>query len=119
VKPLLSINIQYGTEIYSNELYEEITFEGIRFNVLDGAGIVISKLNSAHNKKRLRDIFDIYLSLQEKGSREKLLQLGTCNHIVQNNIDEFNEKVTSNWDFYKSSLVLYGVVSPDIKQILI
>lgn len=119
VKPLLSINIQYGSEIYSNQLYEEITFEGLKFNVLDGAGIVISKLNSAHNKKRLRDIFDIYLSLQEKGSREKLLQLGSCNRIVQGNIDEFNEKVESNWDFYKGSLVHFGVESPDIKQILI
>lgn len=119
VKSILSINIQYGSEIYSNELYESVTFDGNTFNVLDGAGIIISKLNSAHNKKRLRDIFDIYLSLEEKGALEKLLQLGSCNPTVQKNIEDFNEKVSGNWEFYETSLKKFGVENPVQKHLIL
>jgi hypothetical protein len=119
VKSMLSINIQYGSEIYSNKLYELASFEGRQFNVLDGAGIIISKLNSAHNKKRQRDIFDIYLSLEEKGTLEKLLQLGISNHIVQNNIDDFNKKVHSDWEFYEESLKKYGIKNPRLKHLIL
>lgn len=119
VKPLLSINIQYGSEIYSNELYESVSYEGKKFNVLDGAGIIISKLNSAHNKKRLRDIFDIYLSLEEKGALEKLLQLGGSNPTVQKNIEDFNAKVSNDWSFYEGSLKKFGIENPSQKHIIL
>ena len=119
VKSLLSINIQYGSEIYSNELYESVTFEGNTFKVLDGAGIIISKLNSAHNKKRLRDIFDIYLSLEEKGSLEKLLRLGVSNPSVQKNIEDFNTKVLKDWGFYDDSLKKFGIENPSKKHIIL
>lgn len=119
VKTILSINIQFGSEIYSNELYESVTFDGNTFNVLDGTGIIISKLDSSHNKKRLRDIFDIYLSLEEKGSLEKLLQLGSSNPSIQKNINDFNKKVSENWGFYESSLKKYGIENPNKNHLIL
>jgi hypothetical protein len=119
VKTMLSVNIQYGEEIYSNELYSVVEFENQKFKVLDGAGMVISKLNSCHNKKRLRDIFDIYLSLSEKGTRDKLINLGTISPIIKANFSDYNNKLTEDPNFYLSSLKTFGVINPKLKEILI
>src|SRR6185437_6487160 len=38
VKPIITINILYGDVLYSQKLFEKITFGDQTFNVLDGAG---------------------------------------------------------------------------------
>jgi len=51
VKTINSVNIQYGDVIYNENLFESIKFDNKSFNVLDGAGIIISKINSCHKPR--------------------------------------------------------------------
>lgn len=119
VKKIQTINIQYGQEIYSAELFENIEFRGRRFNVLDASGVVLSKMNSCHNKKRTRDIYDIFLSLREANARDKLIQLSQGNGIVKENIEDYNSKLDKEWDYYAESLCQYGIVDVRIDELQI
>lgn len=119
VKPIRSINIQYGDVITSEKLFESITFQDKSFNVLDSAGIVISKLNSCHNKKRPRDIFDIYLSLNEKNTFEKIEYLRGINPLLDENFKKYVKKIDEDWDTYKSHLSEFGITDSKAKSILL
>ena len=109
VKPIITVNIQYGDVIYSKNLYEKIEFNGQIFNVLDAAGIIVSKINSCHNKRRQRDIFDIYLSLSEKNTTEKIKFLTGINPTLDENFNDYSQKLKSSWVFYESCLREFGV----------
>lgn len=119
VKPIRSINIQYGDVITSEKLFESITFEDKSFNVLDGAGIVISKLNSCHNKKRPRDIFDIYLSLKEENTFEKIEYLRRVSPLLDKNFEKYLKRIDKYWETYKSHLSEFGITDSNAKNILL
>jgi hypothetical protein len=119
VKPILTINIQHGDIIYSNNLFENISFNESSFNVLDGAGIIISKLDSCHNKKRPRDIYDIYLSLSEPFIFEKINMLAQKNPIIDSGIRRYSDKLKSDWKTYESNLREFGVSNSKAKEILL
>jgi hypothetical protein len=113
VKPLLSVNIQYGDVIYSQNLFTEMKFDGKLFNVLDNAGVIISKINSCHNKKRPRDIYDIYLSLLEEGALGKINHLAQINPSLNENLKNYSEKLKSDWPTYSGHLKEFGVNDPE------
>ncbi|HEY9000470.1 MAG TPA: hypothetical protein VIM89_03905 [Mucilaginibacter sp.] len=104
VKKINTINIQYGDVMYDQKLYEECEFQGKKFNVLDASGIIISKIDSCNNRKRERDIFDIYLSLQEKDVVEKLKYLVKLNSSLGDAFDKHTLNFDKNWDFYTEAI---------------
>jgi hypothetical protein len=119
VKPIISINIEFGDVISSEKLFQYTEFNGQKFKVLDGAGIVISKMNSCQNKKRPRDIYDIYLSLMEPGILEKLDHLRGINPTIKENFATFLSKIQSEWETYEEHLKEFKVNSPDGKKVLL
>lgn len=119
VKPIISINIQFGDIIHSEKLIEQVEFAGKKINVLDGAGIVISKLDACHNKKRPRDIYDIYLSLNEPGTLEKMKYLVALNPTVHDQLNKYAHKLKNNWTVYENSLKSFGVNDPKAKELLL
>ena len=119
VKPIASITMQFGDVVYSNNLIQQIEFEGKEFNVLDGAGIVISKINSCHNRKRERDIFDIYLSLRENETIEKLKSLFQVNPIIEESFIDYKTKIKRDWDFYRSSLAKFNIKDDNAQRLLL
>lgn len=119
VKPLLTINIMHGKEIYSETLFETIEFNKRKFNVLDAAGIIISKIDSCHNKKRQRDIYDIYLSLSEPNAMEKVTQLINSNYAIKEEFEKYANRLKNDWDVYEGHLKLFGVNDPNAKEKLI
>lgn len=119
VKTLITVNIQYGDVIYSEILFENIDFEGKSLNVLDGAGIVVSKINSCHKKNRQRDIYDIYLSLKEKSTLEKINHLGTINPNLNNNFSRYADLLKNNWEVYEDNLKSFGIYDPKAQEILL
>ena len=119
VKKILSINIQFGKEIYSDNLFEKIDFEGRSFNVLDGAGIILSKINSCQGKKRPRDIYDIYLSLLEQNVKAKVTTLAEKSPFINAELQKYIEQINIKWPIYEESLSQFGIVGPESKQILL
>jgi hypothetical protein len=119
VKPIISINIQFGDVIHSEKLIGQVEFAGKKINVLDGAGIVISKLDACHNKKRPRDIYDIYLSLTEPNTIEKMKHLVTINPTINVQLDKYAGLLKNNWADYEISLKSFGVDDPKAKELLL
>ena len=118
VKPIMTREIQHGDVIYLEKLFETTEFNGMSFNVLDASGIIISKLDSCHNKKRERDIYDIYLSLLEPNALEKVNQLTKLNPHLEREVQKYLEKITSDWKTYEKHLEQFGVKDTKAKQIL-
>ena len=119
VKPVLTINIQHGNIIYSENLFEQIEYNGKSFNVLDASGIIISKTDSCHNKKRPRDIYDIYLSLAEPNALEKVNQLAARNPIIEEEFSKYAQKIKSDWKTYEGHLKEFGVEDLKAREILL
>jgi hypothetical protein len=119
VKKVITINIQHGDVIYNDRLFERRTFENRTFNVLDGPGIVISKMDSCHNKKRQRDIYDIYLSLQENDTIGKINYLVSGSPILTKQLKEYKKRIKSNWELYESFLSEFGVNDQDAQNFLL
>ncbi|MBF0577584.1 nucleotidyl transferase AbiEii/AbiGii toxin family protein [Dysgonomonas sp. GY617] len=119
VKQIASICIQYGDVIYSENLIDPLKFNGKEINVLDGAGIVISKLTSCHNAKRQRDIYDIYLSLLEPNTINKLNYLASINLGINEQITQYSNTLKLHWDKYDSNLREFGINREDAKDILL
>jgi len=104
VKTVNTINIQHGDIIYDERLFTESEVDGRKFNSLDASGIIISKINSCINKKRPRDIFDIYLSLNEQNVPKKLDHLMSINSVLGEELTKFNASFEKNWPFFKKSI---------------
>lgn len=104
VKTVNTINIQYGDIIYNQNLFTKSEFDGREFNSLDGSGIVISKISSCINKKQPRDIFDIYLSLKEEYTIDKLRHLVDINSTLRAAFIKFNNEFDKNWHFFEKSI---------------
>jgi len=119
VKSILSINIPYGDLIHTQQLVDKVNFDGKIINVLDGAGIVISKLSACHNKKRQRDIYDIYLSLTEPNTLEKVMHLASINPTINEEIDKYVLLLKQNWKDYDANLKLFNVTDKNAKDILL
>ena len=119
VKPIISINIQFGDVIHSEKLIDQVEFGGKKINVLDGAGIVISKLSSCHNKKRPRDIYDIYLSLLEPNTADKMNHLVKINPTIDQQLAKYAELLKKSWADYENSLKIFGVKDDKAKEILL
>jgi hypothetical protein len=119
VKTIQSINILHGNLIHSQQLVEKIKFNGKDINVLDGAGIVISKLSACHNNKRPRDIFDIYLSLKEPNTLDKVKFLSTINSAVKEELEKYRDLLRKNWRDYEKSLLLFKVKDPNAQKLLL
>jgi hypothetical protein len=116
VKQIVTININYGKEIYSEKLFDQIDFQGHVFNVLDGAGIVLTKLDSCHNAKRERDIYDIYLSLNEPRTLEKLDHLRKIDPRLNNQLEIYRAELEKKWSQHENSLRLYGINDVNAKE---
>lgn len=119
VKTVQTINIQNGDLIYSESLFEKIKFEGKEFNVLDASGIVLSKIDSCHNKKRPRDIFDIYLSLTEPNCTQKINQLLQRNARMNCEFKKYTDIITSKWPVYEEHLKSFGIEEPKVEELLL
>jgi hypothetical protein len=119
VKSVMTINIQHGDVIYSKNLFEEIEFNNKSFRVLDATGIIISKTESCHNKKRPRDIYDIYLSLSEPNTLKNINQLAKKNFSIEEEIDSYAKKIKSDWKTYERHLKEFGVDDPEARQTLL
>jgi hypothetical protein len=119
VKPIISINIQFGDVIHSEKLIDKIDFEGKSINVLDGAGIIISKLSSCHNPKRPRDIYDIYLSLTEPNTLSKMEHLVKINPTIKKQREKYTQLLKDNWTVYESSLKIFGVNANRVRELLL
>ncbi|MBI5805339.1 nucleotidyl transferase AbiEii/AbiGii toxin family protein [candidate division TA06 bacterium] len=119
VKPIVSINVEFGDVIHSEKLIGQVEFAGKKIKVLDGAGIVISKLSACHNKKRPRDIYDIYLSLTEPNTIGKMEKLVSINPLIKKKLDEYAEHLKNNWSDYENSLKTFGVNDPKAKELLL
>lgn len=119
VKTILTINILHGDLIHSQQLVDKINFSGKVINVLDGAGIVISKLSACHNKKRPRDIFDIYLSLKEPNTLEKVKYLSTISSAVNDELEKYRDLLRKNWKDYEKSLRLFKVEDSEAQKLLL
>ncbi|KAF2514370.1 hypothetical protein EYY60_03700 [Flavobacterium zhairuonense] len=119
VKTVLTINILHGDLIHSEQLVDKINFSGKIINVLDGAGIVISKLSACHNKKRPRDIFDIYLSLKEPNTIEKVKYLSTISYSINEELENYRALLKKNWADYEASLRLFKVEDPNALKFLL
>lgn len=119
VKPLLTINIMHGKEIYSENLFELIEFNKKKFKVLDAAGIIISKIESCHNKKRQRDIYDIYLSLSEPKAIEKVTQLMGSNISTKEEFEKYANRLKSDWQTYEGHLKMFDIDDPNAKEKLL
>ncbi|WP_428329327.1 nucleotidyl transferase AbiEii/AbiGii toxin family protein [Mucilaginibacter sp.] len=118
VKPIITINILHGDVMYSEKLFEKVTFQDQTFNVLDGAGIVISKIDSCTNKKRPRDIFDIYLSLKEPNVIEKLKFLNRLNPHLAKAFEKYSSSFETNWPYFEKNLKEFGIDEANAKEIL-
>lgn len=119
VKPLMTINIMHGQEIYSENLFETIEFNKKKFKVLDAAGIIISKIESCRNKKRQRDIYDIYLSLLEPNAMEKVTQLIGSNMATKEEFEKYAQRLKNDWATYEGHLKMFGVVDPNAQNKLL
>ncbi len=119
VKPIISINIQFGEVIHSEKLIDQVDFNGRQINVLDGAGIIISKLSACHNKKRPRDIYDIYLSLSEPYALEKMHHLISINPTIREQFNKYCKLLKKNWIDYETSLKIFGVNDNKAKKKLL
>jgi len=119
VKQIVTINMPHGEVIYLQKLYGKMEFENQVFNVLDGAGIVLTKLESCQNIKRERDIFDIYLSLEEEGTLNKLKVLGKINPHIGEKIELYRQTLTVKWKLFESNLNKYNVANSDSKKLLL
>lgn len=115
-KTVQTMCIENGQAIFDPQepLTTVLQLNGLRFRALNGAGVVVTKINSCHNLKRPRDIYDIFLSLQEGDSvREALYRLYLNNSGFQHSVDNFKARLKSSWMFYATSLHDYGVKDID------
>ncbi|HEY4874528.1 MAG TPA: hypothetical protein VIH86_03080 [Puia sp.] len=113
------MKINFGDVIYSERLIEKVNFENYKINVLDGAGVVISKLISSSNSKRPRDIYDIYLSLTESSTLGKMKHLVSINPTINDHLVTYASLVKENWTKYENSLIDFGIFDPDAKNKLL
>jgi hypothetical protein len=88
----------------------------VNFNLLNEAGLILSKLNSAFNIKRTRDIYDIYLAIENcrnyEAALSKLKLIINSNAIIKQSFVDFLDQknyqlFTKNIDEWKANLNLW------------
>ena len=116
-KKVKTICIVGGNLLFDHSLYVETEYRGQKFNTLSPAGIVLSKLQSCHNAKRSRDIFDIHLSLLENPNVGKEIdELANQYDNVSEMLDDYRDRLKTKWFFYEQCLTDFGVELTDKTQ---
>jgi hypothetical protein len=110
VKTVQTAGVLRGDLVFAENLYEvdHVAKRSVRF--LNDTGIVITKLKSACNPKRRRDIYDMVLSW-EAGSSElalRLKELGDEYEIVSAWLREFALFASKNPDFFPEAVTEFS-----------
>lgn len=64
VKKIQSIVQPSSRVLFEENLYSEVNYAGIEFNLVDFTGMFITKMDSCQKQKRERDSFDIYIGFK-------------------------------------------------------